>query len=94
MAQFIDAEKAAELFHDGMSVGICGFGGWLGADLIFHAIARRYERTGRPRNLSVFSGILPGDLTTGSRGMNILAMDGLISEVRAAHVGMALSFGK
>lgn len=94
MAQFIDAEKAAELFHDGMSVGICGFGGWLGADIIFHAIARRYERTGRPRNLSVFSGILPGDLTTGSRGMNILAMDGLISEVRAAHVGMALSFGK
>lgn len=94
MTKFISAQSAAELIRDGMNLGICSFGGWLGADLIYKAIAERFERSGSPVSLSIFSGILPGDLSGEERGMNILAKEGLIREVYAAHVGMAPKFGR
>lgn len=59
MASFVSPQFAAELIRDGMRLGICSFGGWLGADLVFKAIADRFEKTGSPSKLSIFSGILP-----------------------------------
>lgn len=94
MSCFVSARTAAEKLDDGMNLGICSFGGWLGADLIFSAIKERFMTKGHPNNLRILSGILPGDLTNGPSGMNLLAFDGLISEVRAAHVGMAPAFGR
>lgn len=94
MASFVSPKFAAELIRDGMSLGICSFGGWLGADLVFRAIADRFEKTGSPSKLSIFSGILPGNLTEEDKGMNILAKDGLICQVCAAHVGMSPKFGR
>lgn len=94
MADFVSVEKAADQISSGMHVGICGFGGWLGADLIFEGLAKRFEETGSPHALEVFSGIMPGDLSDAPRGMNLLAKEGLIAEVRAAHVGMAPRFGR
>ena len=94
MAQFISEKKAAEFLKDGVALGVCGFGGWLGADLVFQGISQRFDEYGSPRNLKVFSGILPGNLTENELGMNIIAKDGLIEEVCAAHVGMPPKLGK
>lgn len=94
MSEFISPREAAALINDKASVGICGFGGWLGADLIFKAMRERFDSCGSPSGLTVLSGILPGDLTEEPRGMNLLAEEGLISTVMAAHVGMAPLFGK
>ena len=94
MADFVSVERAVDQISNGMNVGICGFGGWLGADLIFEGIAKRFEETGNPRALRIFSGIMPGNLSDEPRGMNLLAKEGLIAEVRAAHVGMAPLFGR
>lgn len=94
MAKFISEDAAAALLTDHMTLGICGFGGWLGADLIFRGIARRFEAQGSPRGLKIFSGILPGSLSEEELGMNILAKDGLIAEIHAAHVGMPPRLGR
>ena len=50
--------------------------------------------TGSPAGLSVYGGILPGDLTENDCGMNFLAQPGMISRVTAAHVGMPPKFGR
>lgn len=94
MSNFISAKTAAEKLADGMNIGICGFGGWLGADLVFSAIRDRYSLTGHPAGLRVISGILPGNLTDEPVGMNLLALDGLLSQISAAHVGMAPLLGR
>lgn len=94
MPSFITAAEAAALFEDEMNVGICGFGGWLGADLIFAALRKRFRREGTPKDISLFSGILPGNLTTDDCGMNVMAAEGLVRSVIAAHLGMAPLFSE
>lgn len=94
MTKFINAKEAVALIPDNAFLGICGFGGWLGADLIFTALKERFKTTGSPSGLRIFSGILPGNLTEDEVGMNILAEDGLIDEVYAAHFGMCPKFSK
>lgn len=92
MPAIISPNKAAEVIQDGMTVGICSFGGWLGADLVFQAIRSRFNRCNSPKGISVFSGVLPGNLKKDDVGMNVLAVDGLINSVTAAHLGMAPIF--
>ena len=94
MPGFITAVEAAGLIEDGMNVGISGFGGWLGADLVFAAMRERFRTEGSPKGISVFSGILPGSLSADDCGMNILATEGLIRSVTAAHLGMAPLFSR
>ena len=94
MPGFITAAEAAGLIEDGMNVGISGFGGWLGADLVFAAMRERFRTEGSPKGISVFSGILPGSLSADDCGMNILATEGLIRSVTAAHLGMAPLFSR
>lgn len=94
MAVFISAAQAAELIKNDSVVGVSGFGGWLGADLIFAELKKRFMSTGAPSGLSVFGGILPGNLTEAECGMNYLAQSEMVREVIAAHVGMPSKFGK
>ncbi len=92
MPAIVTPNKAAEIIQDRMKVGICSFGGWLGADLVFQAIRSRFNKSNSPREISVFSGVLPGNLSGDDVGMNVLAIDGLIDSVTAAHLGMAPIF--
>lgn len=94
MPAFITPAQAAALIKNNSSVGISGFGGWLGADLIFSEMRGSFMTTGSPAGLSVYGGILPGDLTENDCGMNFLAQPGMISRVTAAHVGMPPKFGR
>jgi propionate CoA-transferase len=92
MPVIVTPNEAAEIIQDRMKVGICSFGGWLGADLVFQAIRSRFNKYNSPREISVFSGVLPGNLSGDDVGMNVLAIDGLIGSVTAAHLGMAPIF--
>lgn len=94
MSLFVSAVEAAALIKNDSSVGVSGFGGWLGADLIFAEMQNMFLASGSPRNLSIYGGILPGDLTNNNVGMNLLAHPGLINRVIAAHVGMSPQLGR
>jgi propionate CoA-transferase len=94
MTRFVSSDEAVSLISDSMNVGISAFGGWLGADELYSALESRFEREGHPKDLRVYGGILPGDLSERPVGMNLLTADGLISRVFAAHVGMAPLFGR
>ena len=94
MPFFITPTQAAALIKDNFSVGVSGFGGWLGADLIFAEMRERFLTSGSPAGLSIYGGILPGDLSENDCGMNFFAQPGMVSSVTAAHVGMAPKFGR
>ena len=94
MTRFASAEDVSSLIQDNCVLGISCFGGWLGADLVFSALRDRFLATGSPSQLTVFGGILPGDLTDLDHGMNLLAIPGLLRRVIAAHVGMPPRLGR
>ena len=81
MTRFASAEDVSSLIQDNCVLGISCFGGWLGADLVFSALRDRFLATGSPSQLTVFGGILPGDLTDLDHGMNLLAIPGLLRRV-------------
>ena len=88
MAVFASEKDVVSLIKSNSVLGISGFGGWLGADLIFSELKNRFLATGAPDGLTVLGGILPGDLSDREVGMNLIAFLGLIKRVIAAHVGM------
>lgn len=94
MPKFVTAQQAVEQLRDGCTLGISSFGGWLGTDELYCALRERFLATGSPRNLHICGGVLPGGLNTQDVGLNILALDGLVSRVTAAHVGMAPLFSR
>lgn len=90
MAKQISAEEAANLIKDEMTVIVGGFGAYSGPDLLLQAIAERYSKTRHPSDLTVVSGISPGNfrLENGT-GLSLLHEDGLISSIISAHLGNA-----
>ena len=92
MPKFVSPAEAVSCIKDNCSLGISAFGGWLGTDELYAALRERFLSEAHPRGLHIYGGILPGGLDTRDVGMNILALDGLVSVVTAAHVGMAPLF--
>ena len=89
MSMFVSPAEAVCCIEDNCALGISSFGGWLGTDELYAALRQRFLETGHPKALHIYGGILPGSLDKRDVGMNILAVEGLISRVTAAHVGMA-----
>lgn len=85
MAKIVTAAEAAGLVKDGMTLGVQGIICTSVPEDLIQALATRYKETGSPKNITLFyeSGI--GDAAEG--GMNALALDGLIGELRCAHMG-------
>lgn len=94
MAVFAVTADVTSLIKNNSVLGISGFGGWLGADLIFAELRKSFLETGKPANLTVVGGILPGDLSDQDVGLNLIAYPGLIKRVIAAHVGMPPRLGR
>lgn len=94
MTKFISAAEAAAMIEDRAHLGISAFGGWLGTDELYFALQKRYLSSGHPKGLSIYGGILPGNLSAEPVGMNILSEPGLVSFSTAAHVGMAPLFAE
>lgn len=85
MAKIISAQEAVALVRDGATVGIGGFGGFAGADEILAAMGARFRESGSPKGLTLVAGICPGSMATGGVGLSLIADDGLVKTVIAAH---------
>ncbi len=89
MAKFITAGEACELIKDNMIVGVGGFGGWNAADDILINLGCRFEKTGSPKNLTVYTGVTPGDTTENGYGMSALGAEGLVTSLYGSQMGLA-----
>lgn len=85
MSKFISPAQAAELVQDGMTVCVGGFGNYGAPDELLAALARRYDETGSPRNLTVTCGISPGSNKKDGQGLSKLKAEGLIGTMIAGH---------
>ncbi|MDR1835373.1 MAG: 3-oxoacid CoA-transferase [Fusobacteriaceae bacterium] len=84
MAKFISAAEAAGLIPDESVVAISSFTAVSMAEDLIVAIAERYEREGRPRDLSVFHVSGVGDYK--HKGLSHLSKEGLIKKLTGAHI--------
>ena len=93
MAVQITAAQAAELVQSGSTIAVGGFGAYCGPDALLDALARRYQETGAPVNLTTVSGISCGDNSREPVGMNRIAMEGLVGTIIAGHLANPPLFG-
>ena len=83
-SKFMTAAQAAELIHDGDTVGLMGGGGGLmEASHMFEAIEHRFLSTQQPRNLTLMHALGIGDKNT--KGLNCFAHEGLVKRVIGGH---------
>ncbi|MDR1189478.1 MAG: hypothetical protein LBK95_18850 [Bifidobacteriaceae bacterium] len=86
-AKVITSDEAAGLVEDGQTLGIQGIICTSVAEELIEALAARFKRTGEPKAITVFTESGIGDAD--QRGLNALALDGLIGELHCAHLGTA-----
>jgi propionate CoA-transferase len=83
VAEILDLEASVALVRDGDRLLIGGSGGGHGVpEAWIGALAERFQRTGRPRDLSLMSVVAIGDWKT--TGMSRLAQSGLVRRVVSA----------
>ena len=94
MAKFITPEEAAVLVADNATLVIGGFCTYGSPEELIKALGERYDKEAHPKNITIISGITPGDKTevedVPMRGYNVglnrLRADGLIG---GAMIGLA-----
>jgi propionate CoA-transferase len=79
----ISVEQAAALIQDGVTVSapIIGLAGW--PEEIGRAIARRFEETGHPKDLTLVCGSAMGNHK--DKGPHVMGLEGLITKFIGAH---------
>lgn len=92
MKKIITPREAANLIQDGAILALGGFGSYCGPDALLEALGQRYTETASPRNLTVVAGISTGDNTLDDRGMNRIAMEGLVDTAIVGHFANAPKF--
>lgn len=89
----LTAQEAVALIKNGAAVGIGGFGGWSGPDVLMREMARQFDETNSPRDLTIVAGVAPGDLKEDGWGLSALRAPGIIDTIIAAHIGMPPAIG-
>jgi len=84
-SKIVTAEEALQVIQDGDTIGCGGFGGSGFPEEIAIQLERYYLRQGRPRDLTIFAALGPGD--AGDRGLNRFAHEGLLRRVFSGHWG-------
>lgn len=91
--KILKADDVVKLIKSGDTIAVSGSGGSGSPDAVLQALQRRFKETKKPTNLTVTSGISPGNLTFDDVGMNCLAEKGMIGKAICAHLGMGKKFG-
>ncbi len=84
--KIVTPDEAVRLISDGDTVAVGGFIGIGFAESIALALKRRFLETGSPRNLTLLYAAGQGDMK--DRGLNELALEGLVKRVIGGHWGM------
>ena len=94
MAKIISAAEAVELMHDGMTLGVSGFGAFASPDTILEAMGKSFREKGTPRALTIVSGVAPGDFMEDGCGMSKIKDEGIIDTLIASHLRMSPAVGR
>ena len=81
----LTAEDAVHLIEDGATITVGGFVAQGCPEHLLQALARRFKETGSPKGLTLVFGGGPGDSAV--RGLNHLALPGLLRRTIGAHYG-------
>ena len=88
----VSIEDAVNIVRDGDTLCFSGFGTNGVPEQLAAGLADRFLKSGRPRDLTLLFGGGPGD--GGSRGMNLLAHEGLIKRAIGGHWGLVPKIGQ
>ena len=80
MAKIITAAEAADLIRDGMTLGVSGFGAFASPDCVMEAMSRKFKEQNTPRDLTIVSGVAPGDFVEDGCGLSKIRDEGIIME--------------
>ena len=94
MAKIISAKEAASLIQDKMTVGISGFGAFASPDSVLKAIQKRFVENNSPKDLTIVSGVAPGDFVEDGCGLSNIRDDGIIKTIIASHLRMSPAIGR
>jgi len=83
MNKIRSAEDAIAMIADGATVAVAGTGPVLEPDLLLSTLEKRFLAEGRPKDLFLFSPMLPGD-RPGDGGFNCFAHPGMLRKVFGA----------
>lgn len=92
MQKLISADQAAALIKDHDSLLTGGFVGIGFAESLAKALARRFQQSSQPRHLTLVYAAGQGD--GGERGLNHLALPGLLKTVIGGHWGLVPKLGQ
>jgi propionate CoA-transferase len=90
--KIVTAEEAVDLIRDNDTIVTAGFIGGGFAEELAIALQERFLKTGRPRNLTLTYPAGQGDGKT--KGLNHLAIEGLVGRVICGHTGLTPGLGK
>ena len=94
MAKIISISQAADLVKDGMTVGISGFGAFASPDSILEEMGTKFRRENSPRDLTIVSGVAPGDFVEDGCGLSKIKDEGIIKTLIASHLRMSPAIGR
>lgn len=94
MVKIISIPEAVGLIHDGMTVGVSGFGAFASPDSILEGIGKHFREKNTPKGLTIVSGVAPGDFVENGCGMSKIADDGIIDTLIASHLRMSPPIGR
>ncbi|WP_428154370.1 acyl CoA:acetate/3-ketoacid CoA transferase [Desulfococcus sp.] len=90
--KIVTAEEAIELIRDNDTIVTAGFIGSGFAEELAITLKERFLRTGRPTNLTLTYPAGQGDGKT--KGLNHLALEGLVGRIICGHTGLTPGLGK
>ncbi len=92
--KIIEAKDVTSFIKDNDTVAISGSGGSGSPEALLKSLMDSYNQHKTPKNITVVTGISPGNLTKDYVGMNMLSEDGLVGKAICAHLGMGKLFGE
>ena len=94
MAKIISAAEAAALVENGITLGISGFGAFASPDTVLDEIGKKFRNTNSPRDLTIVSGVAPGDFIEDGCGLSKIRDEGIIKTLIASHLRMSPAIGR